>query len=395
MTGTYDVIIIGGGIMGSSTAFFLTRSGSFGGRVAVIERDSTYVNSSTAVSVSAIRQQFSTPANIQMSQFGFGFLKGLKDEFGAEGDVNLRESGYLFLASPEGVPVLRSNHAIQTAHGANVAWLEPAEITSRYPWMSDGGIAAGCMGQSGEGWFDPHSLLQLFRRQAQAGGAVYIDGEAAGIERDGGRVTAVTLTDGQRLECGAVVDAAGPAAAEVAAMAGLDLPVEPRKRFVYVIDSRDKASVTDCPMVIDPSGVYFRPEGEYFLAGVSPPPDREPPVVDFGGDFDVDYSLFEDIIWPTLAARVPAFAAIKPVNAWAGYYAYNTLDQNAIIGPHPEAANFLFANGFSGHGMQQSPAVGRAISEFVTDGRTTSLDLSDLGYERIAEGRPLAEVNVI
>lgn len=391
MTDSYDVVIIGGGIMGSSAAFFLTRHPGFDGKIAVIERDPTYVHSSTAVSVSAIRQQFSTPANIQMSQFGFGFLRGLTDEFGTEGDVSLRECGYLFLASPDGAPRLRANHEVQTAHGADVAWLEPAEIISRYPWMSGDGIAAGCMGQSGEGWFDPHSLLQLFRRQAQAGGAVYVEGEAVGMERHGNRITAVVLADGRKFTCGTVMNGAGPAAADVAAMAGLELPVEPRKRFVYVIDSRDKATVTDCPMVIDPCGVYFRPEGEFFLTGMSPPPDREPPV----GDFEVDYSLFEDTIWPALAARVPAFAAIKPVNAWAGYYAYNTLDQNAVVGPHPEVTNFLFANGFSGHGMQQSPAVGRAISELITEGRTTSLDLSALGYARIAEGRPLAEVNVI
>ncbi len=391
MNPSFDVAIVGGGVMGSAIAFFLTRHPGFGGRIVVVERDSTYERSSTAVSVASIRQQFSTPLNIRMSRFGFAFLKGLPDEFGPDADVGLKERGYLFLAGPSGEAVLRSNRDIQLAEGADIAWLEPDDLTRRFPWMATDGVAAACLGLSGEGWLDPHTLLRTLRRQARNSGAVYEEAEAVGIERDGNSVTAVELADGRRLACGQCVNAAGPAAGTVAGWAGVELPVEPRKRFVYVIDCRDKAQVTDCPMVIDTSGVYFRPEGEFFLCGVSPPEDREPPI----GDFEVDYSLFEDTIWPALARRVPVFEAVKPVNAWAGYYAYNTLDQNAVLGRHLEVSNFLFANGFSGHGLQQAPAVGRGLAELIVDGRYTTLDLSDLGYERVAANRPLAEVNVI
>ena len=137
--------------------------------------------------------------------------------------------------------------------------------------------------------------------------------------------------------------------------------------------------------------VLHRPESGQFLCGRSPQPNEEPEV----GNFEVDYEFFESHVWPVLAHRVKAFEAIKLANAWAGYYAYNTFDQNAILGPHPEMTNFYFANGFSGHGLQQSPAVGRAIAEHMVHGAFTSLDLSRFGYERVARGEPIFEKNVV
>jgi glycine/D-amino acid oxidase-like deaminating enzyme len=202
-------------------------------------------------------------------------------------------------------------------------------------------------------------------------------------------VTAVTLADGGRLACGTLVNAAGPWARAVAAMAGIALPVEARRRCVFVFDARRR--LPDCPLVIDTSGIWFRPEGEYFIGGASPSEAEDTHEL----PLEVDHAQFDDILWPALAARVPAFEAIKPINAWAGYYEYNTFDQNAVLGPHPEIGNFLFANGFSGHGIQQSPAAGRAAAELIVHGRYTSLDLSIFGYERIAAGKPVVEKNVI
>jgi FAD-dependent oxidoreductase domain-containing protein 1 len=175
----------------------------------------------------------------------------------------------------------------------------------------------------------------------------------------------------------------------VAALAGVALPVSPKKRFVYVFDCRAKVPARE--LVIDPSGVYFRPEGRHFIGGVSPPADRDPDSF----DLDIEYELFEEIVWPTLARRVPAFAEIKLTSAWAGHYDYNTIDQNAIIGPHPELENLFFANGFSGHGLQQSPAAGRAVAELLVDGRYRTLDLSRLGYARFARGELVREANVV
>lgn len=202
-------------------------------------------------------------------------------------------------------------------------------------------------------------------------------------------MTALALSDGTELAVGTLVNAAGPWARGIAAMAGVDLPVEARRRSVFVFDARQP--LPGCPLIIDTSGVWFRPEGYQFICGTHPSADKD---LD-GLPLEVDRSQFEEIHWPALAARVPAFEAVRLTNAWAGYYEYNTVDQNAILGPYPEIANLLFANGFSGHGIQQAPAVGRAIAELIVHGRYLSLDLSIFGFERLAAGRRVVERNVI
>ena len=294
------------------------------------------------------------------------------------------------MASHAAADALRANHEIQCSLGADNVLLTPDEISERFPWMSDEAVALGCLGLSGEGWFDPHSLLNLYITEAKASGVDYIADEAVDLKMSGGRVTAVHLASGEKIACGQAVNAAGPAASKIAAMAELALPVESRKRLVYVFDCREKDSITNSPLFFDPNGVFCRPEGAYFLTGVSPPEDQDPVCT----DFEITYDLFEEMIWPTLANRVPAFKAIKLVNAWAGHYAYNTIDQNALLGSLPDVPNLYFANGFSGHGIQQSPAVGRGIAELITDGIFTSLDLSGLSVERLLSGHTVREVNV-
>jgi glycine/D-amino acid oxidase-like deaminating enzyme len=205
--------------------------------------------------------------------------------------------------------------------GATVELLDHDALAARFPWMNLEDVAAGSIGTDREGWFDAWSLFQSFRRKAISLGADYIKGAVTGVERDGNRITGVTLDNGEHIACGALVNAAGPWAGDVAALAGVDLPVRPRKRFVHVIDCR--TPIPDCPMVID------------------------------------------------------------------------SADQNAILGPHPEIGNLLFANGFSGHGMQQTPAVGRVTADWIIHGEARALDVSVFGYERFAEGRLVKEVNVI
>jgi glycine/D-amino acid oxidase-like deaminating enzyme len=392
MPSSTDVAIIGGGAIGSAVAYFLLCDPAWKGRVTVIERDPSYKRASSALSASSIRQQFSTPENIRMSRFGFRFMRDIQRHLGVDRDtidIGLRTGGYLYLATPEHEAVLRENHAIQRAEQAEIALLTPAELGARFPWMSADGVALGSLGLAGEGWFDGYGLMQAFRRKARALGAEYLAAEAAGLERSGARIAAVTLAGGERIACGTVVNAAGPWARAVAAMAGVPLPVEARRRCVFVFDARRR--LEDCPLVIDTSGIWFRPEGEYFICGTSPPEAEDLHEL----PLEVDHRQFDEVLWPALAARVPAFEAIKQVNAWAGYYEYNTFDQNAVLGPHPEIGNFLFANGFSGHGIQQAPAAGRAIAELIAHGRYTSLDLSIFGYERIAAERPVVEKNVI
>jgi FAD-dependent oxidoreductase domain-containing protein 1 len=393
-TGT-DVAIIGGGAIGSSIAFFLASDPTFDGHVTVIERDPTYRQASSALSASSIRQQFSTPENIRMSRFGFAFLADAGTRLAVDGDgasvvdVGLRERGYLYLAAPGREAALRELHEVQVAEGADVALLTPPELAARFPWLALDGVALGSLGLHGEGWFDGYGLVQALRRKARSIGVEYRAAEAAGVRIAGARVAAVRLDDGTEIACGALVDAAGPWAREVAALAGIDLPVEARRRSVFHFDARRR--LDDCPLVIDTTGVWFRPEGEGFIAGASPAEADDLP----GLPLEVDRRQFEDVLWPALAARVPAFEAIKVTRAWAGYYEVNTFDHNALLGPAPGLANFYLANGFSGHGIQQAPAVGRAIAELIVHGRYVSLDLSIFGYERIAAGRPVIEKNVI
>jgi len=392
LRGSYDVVIVGGAVMGSAIAYFLAATADFDGTALVVERDPGYAGCSTALSAGSIRQQFSTPENIEMSKFGAAFLKKVGDHLAVDGEaprIDFQERGYLFLAGPAGMEVLQRNHDIQRAHDCAVALLTPAELTDRFPWLNVDGLGGGSLGLANEGWFDPYSLLQAFRRKARALGVDYAADEVVGLDVADGRVVAARLAAGGRVACGAVVNAAGPRAAAVAALAGLDLPVRPRKRCVFVFDCR--AQLPAHPLLINNDGVYCRPEGAGYICGVSPPPDRDPDCL----DYEVDYGLFEDIVWPSLAHRVPAFEAIKPGRAWAGHYAYNTFDQNAILGTHPMVGNFHFANGFTGHGLQQSPAVGRATMERIVYGGYRSLDLSRLDYGRIAAGAPVVEENVV
>jgi sarcosine oxidase len=387
-----DVVIIGGGVIGSAIAYFLAGRTDFKGSIAVIEKDPAYETGATPRSAGGVRQQFSTPENIRMSMFGAAFIKEAGEHLMVDGEVvelPFVEWGYLFLATGTGFETLRTNHTTQTSLGAKVALLMPSELKGRFPWLNVHDLAGGCYGLANEGWTDPYGLLQAFRRKARSLGVTYLADEVTGLERVGNRVASVNLRDGSRLACGAVVNAAGYHAHEIAGMIGIDLPVRPRKRIVYVFDCRDKPE--RAPLTIDPTGVWCRPEGANFIGGISPPEHEDPDAT----DFEVDYRLYEDVVWPTLAHRIPAFEAIKLVRAWVGHYDYNTLDQNAILGPHPEVRNFYFANGFSGHGLQQSPAVGRAIAELIAYGAYRSLDLHRFGYERVMNNLPILELNVV
>lgn len=391
---TADVVITGGGIVGSAVAYFLsTDAACRGRRIVLVERDPGYREASTARSAGGIRQQFSTPENIAMSQFTLEMFRRLKAIFGPEADVAFREQGYLIMAPPEGQALLAENVALQQSMGADIALMGAAEIARRFPWLATDGVAAAGFGRTGEGWFDPTTFAALLRKAAAASGVGIVHDRVIAIGVRGSRVESVSLAGGKTIACQKLVNAAGPWAGALSALAGLELPVEPRKRFVYVVDCREASDALHlAPLAVDPSGVWFRPEGRVFLCGKSPAANEEPPAGDLD---DIDHAFFEQQVWPRLAARVPVFESVRVLNAWAGYYDYNTLDQNAVIGPHPEVRNFYFANGFSGHGAQQAAAAGRAIAELIGHGAFQTLDLTRLGYARIVNNAPLAERNVI
>ena len=387
----FDVVIVGGAVIGSAAAYFLAADPGFRGSLLVIERDPSYQWCATTRSLASIRHQFSVAENIRMSMFGTAFLRR-PEQLAVDGEVpaiGLREPGYLFLAGAAGREVLARKHALQRAEGADIAWLERAALAARFPWLNSADLDAGTLGLTGEGWLDAHALMHGLRRKAVALGARVRHAEVAALERHGRRVDAVLLADGSRIACGTVINAAGTGAAALARCVGIELPVESRKRCVFHF--RSPARLPGCPLVIDPTGMYFRPEGDGFLGGIAPP-ERDDPEC---RDFEVPPALFEETLWPLLAARVPAFEAARLQGAWAGHYDVNTFDHNVILGPHPEVDNLLFANGFSGHGVQQSPAVGRALAEWVVHGGWRSLDLSAFGWQRVLEGRPLRELNIV
>lgn len=394
MSETADILIVGGGIVGSAVAYFTSVHPALrGARIVLVERDTTYVEASTSRSAGGLRQQFSTPENIALSQATLGMIRDIKALFGPQADVGFREQGYLLLASEDGRSVLAQNVALQVAHGAEVALLDAAGLAAQFPWLSPDGVACGAYGARGEGWFDPPSFAHLLQTAARANGVILHTGEVTGAEVAGHCVVAAHLADGTRIACGRMVNAAGAWSGRLAQMLGVALPVAPRKRYVYVLDCRAAhEALRQAPLTVDPSGVWFRPEGRTFICGTSPDEAAEPAVGDLS---DVDYAFFEEAIWPALAARVPSFESVKLLAAWAGYYDYNTLDQNAVIGAHPEIANLFFATGFSGHGAQQGPAAGRAVAELIGDGRFTSIDLTRFGFERVAAQQPLPERNVI
>jgi len=378
--------------MGASAAYWLTRFDP-GLRVLVVERDASFAFAATALSVASIRQQFSTGVNVAISAFGIGFIRNFQGSLGHDVGVpslGFIENGYLFLGhSPEAPQVMAEHAALQHRHGAATEVWTPAQVQARFPWLAVDDLTAASFGPRDEGWFDNMGLLGGFRAAAKAQGAVFVTDEVTGVQVAGGRVTGVTLAAGGTLACGALINAAGTRAAALARMAGLDLPVEPRKRTVFVIHAPN-ARHPDAPLLVD-AGFYLRPERDHWITATVPADDGPCDC----RDFDPDLHLFEDVIWPQLYARAPGFDAVKVVRHWVGHYDYNTLDQNALLGPYPERTNFYAMNGFSGHGLQQSPAVGRGIAEHVLYGGWQSLDLSDLSVARVALGRAFAEQAVV
>ena len=392
----YDVVIVGGAVMGSSSAYWLMENPGFKGSVLVVERDSTYHRAPSARAASCIRQQFSQPINILISQFGIEFIRGFRERMQKHypnevaPDLALKEHGFLYCWRPEQAETARARAAMQRELGAYTLFLTPPEIRQRFPWANVDDLGGASWATEAEGWFDNIGLLNGLRYAAKKQGAEYVENEVVGVERDGDRVAAVTLQTGERIACGTLINTAGGRGRMVANMAGLDIPVERRKRDLFVFSSA-RPIEGRMPHVIDITGSFCRPEGQLYLTGNAPLEDPEADL----DDYETRHEDFEERVWPSIANRIPQFDTIKLMRFWSCHYDYNTLDYNAIIGPHSEVKNFIFVNGFSGHGLQQSPAVGRAISELVIYGFYRTLDLSEMSFERVTANRPFLEEAII
>ncbi len=393
---SYDVVIVGGAMLGSSIAWYLSSNKDFTGKVLVVERDPTYEFAATSLTNSSIRMQFSEPINVKISQFCAEFVKNFKTYMGGGADLPqpiIQSFGYMYLADTQSfADQLKIDQKMQIACGAGTQHMTRDEIATAYPFYQLDDIIAGNHNLVDEGYFEGATLFDWWKRQAKQNGVEYLHNEVVGMSKNasGTRVETVTLKTGEVISCGIVTNCSGTRAILTARMAGIEIPVEPRKRMTFIFDA-EKPLDRDLPLTIDPSGVHMRSEGKYYMTGGPPDDDH---AVDYN-DFEMDHSIWENKIWPAVANRIPQFEAIKVINSWAGHYDYNVLDQNAILGPHSVIENFMFCNGFSGHGFQQSPAMGRGISELITYGEFRTLDLSPFSFTRIERNEPFLEKAVI
>ena len=393
----YDVIIMGGAIMGSSTAWFLSQNPDFNGTVLVVEKDQKYEFCSTAHTTSCIRQQFSTKLNVEISQFAANFINNFQEYMGNDPRVpklSINSFGYMYLAADDDFAQnLIDNQKVQLEAGAATELLTPKQIKSRYPFYNIEDIKLGSINLINEGYWDSITAFEWLKKKAYENGVEYVENEIVEITRNrsGDRIISVKLASGETVTGESFVNATGPRAAAISKMAGIEIPVEPRKRYSWIFKAA-KPLDQDLPLTIDPSGFHVRENGGgTYQAGGHGSSD---PAVGFD-DFEMDLDLWENSVWPVLFNRIPQFESLKLISQWAGHYAMNTVDQNAILGPHNIIQNFFFLNGFSGHGTQQAPAMGRATSEILTYGSYKTIDMSTFHYERLLSGNKIIEKAII
>lgn len=381
----YDVIIVGGGIMGWSTAYYLLRFDDRI-RVAVIEMDPSLERSSTVLSDGNARIQFNVKENVEISLYGFKILETFAEDMAVGDDVpdvSFRRQGNLFLVDENGYEEAVKGLEQQKRLGCQVEWLPPTEIQQRYSLLQLEGIVGGTFSSS-DGTMDPWAVLNAYKNKAIDMGVIFLHDEVTGLLKEKSQIIGVKLKSQQQLSTASVVNCAGAWASEVARTAGILLPVQPVKRQVFVLETSVLARGI-LPLIAFPSGLYLIHEGfSHFICGKSLPED---PI---GFDFNWQRRQFEEKLWPELVEYVPSFDRLKLVRGWAGLYAVNTFDGNAILGEWPNLKGLYLANGFSGHGFQQCHAVGRYLSEMIL-GKNYSLDLSIFDPARIQNNKPVFE----
>jgi glycine/D-amino acid oxidase-like deaminating enzyme len=385
----FDVVVIGGGIIGLAAAYYLSVEGS-GCRVAVIERDPSYSLASTPRASGGVRRLFALPENIALSNASipvYADFPLLMEVAGEKPDIGFRKNGYLFIVPEQDIPVLESNFQRQRAHGVNVEWLDPSALQARFPSMQVEDLGAAVQSHH-DGWLDPYATLMALRKKVRSLGVILIQDEVVGLRRERRLVRAVELKSGPSVDAGAIINAAGAWAPQISAMIGMRIPITPLRRFEHYFECSD--TIEPLPYLKDVNRLAFRPEGKGYTGGV--PTLAEPR----GYNFEVDHGYFEAVVWPALAQRFPQFERTRCKSTLSGLYDQNDLDGNPIIGPWDgECENFYLSAGFSGHGLMHAPATGRALAELILHGRYQTLDLGRLGWARVARGEPYAEQGII
>ncbi|WP_368185680.1 NAD(P)/FAD-dependent oxidoreductase [Aestuariibius sp. HNIBRBA575] len=391
----YDVVIIGGATMGACTAWFLASNPDFSGKILIVEKDKSYLQSQTAASNNCMRQQFANPINVKIGQHAADFVRNFRENLGGDPaipELTIRNFGYLYLSdNPDLTEVLQRDQSVQAAAGAGTKMVAPDDIARAYPFYNLTDIEAGSLNTVDEGFYNAPLMVEWLLRKSIEKGAEFVENEVHAIGRDGNKVTSVTLASGQVIKAGAVVNAAGTYAGIVADMAGLKLDIQPKRRYTFIFRAKQKLD-RDLPLTIDPTGVHFRQFGDDYLVGCPPLGDDATVAQD---DFSAEETIWQDKVYPIISNRIPQFKDVEIVDFWMGHYDFNTFDFNVVIGPHDDVSNFHFTNGSSGHGSQQGPSVGRGVAEQIIYGEFREMDLSPFLYERFAKGERVIERAVI
>lgn len=384
----HDIVIIGGGIIGSSIAYHLARAGA--GDVAVIERDPTYEIAATPRGSGGIRQLFSLPENVAMTRHGLPFYESFDETMAVDGEapaISFRRQGYLFVSDGGDAATMEANFRNQEKLGVAAELLDGPALGRLFPSIRTDDVEIAVHSPN-DAWIDAHAALQGFRRKARSLGVTYLQDEFAAAQIADGKAAAVICASGERIEAELFVLAAGAWSGEVGHLFGVDLPVEPMSRESYFF--RCEAALEPLPFIKSETDLAFRPEGTGYTGGV---PDWSVPA---GWNWELDPHRFEEVVWPALAHRVPAMETLRLERGWRGHYARNSLDKSAIIGRwEAEPANLYIATGFSGHGIMHAPATGLAMAELILAGRFETMDLARFGTGRVLRREPYAEAGIV
>jgi FAD-dependent oxidoreductase domain-containing protein 1 len=379
------IVIVGGGIMGSCIAYHLALAGA-AADVVVVEPDPTYEFAATPRAVGGIRLQHALPENVEMSLYGDSVYSDFANKVtggAVQFDPQFYRMGYLYMVRGAAqVAALNAIADMLEAKGVCLFRLDRAQLRRRYPSFHFNDADAATFSPD-DGQIDPNAALMGFRRAAEGRGIRYLQDRVTSLDVTANLVTTARLASGNSLAVDTLVNTANCWAADVCKMVGVALPVEPRQRQQFFFDTQ--VELEPIPAMRHATGHAMRRLRKGYITGYTPTDESS------AFNWDLDHAAFDEVLWPRLASQSSAFDAIKMKGGWVGHYDMNLLDGNPVIDRLPTVSNFIVAAGFSGHGLQHAPAVGRAVKEMILDGGFRSIDLSRFNYRRVIDNDPLPD----